>query len=103
MNLTAGRRPATMPARAAKRKYRLPHCDGKPISDLVALFRADLLGSDSLRRTNAGASTAFDTFVGIDYIYIAGRDSLYGALVDAGAASDAQIGIDFVSHFCKFK
>mgnify|MGYP001521402384 CR=1 len=46
---------------------------------------------NSFAGANAGAGTAVDALLGVDYIDIACRNSLNGAFVDAGAACDARV------------
>lgn len=56
-----------------------------------------LVQVNSLRRTYACASTAFDAFVRVDYINVAGGYRLYRTLADTCSACNARVR-NFVSH-----
>lgn len=66
---------------------------------MLSVSIGELFERDGAGRAYACAAAAFDTFVRVDYIYIACRDSFSGAFSCARAASDTNILINFVSHF----
>ena len=81
----------------AQHKKRLP---AREAPDLVYEANARLAEADSLRRTNAGASTALSAGISVNHILFALRNCLYGALRLTSSTCDAVI-TNYICHSCK--